>query len=73
MAKKDLNLNENIDRDKRMSEDPDIPEPEKKYDDEAKGIAEVNVKNAHASGDGSTGRNDKRLVGAEDSGDPEID
>ena len=70
MAKADENINENTDRNKRGSEASNIPEDKKKYADEAQGVAEVNVKNAHASGDGSTGRNDKRLDDEDSGGNP---
>lgn len=73
MARKDEDIRENIDRSKQNESEPHIPESKKKYADEAKGVGEVNVKNAHASGDGSTGRNDTRLDEDDSSGDPEID
>lgn len=72
MTKRDYDPKENIERGRHESDEPDIPESKKKYADEAKGIAEVNVKNAHASGDGSIERNDKRLD-EKDTGDPQID
>ena len=69
MAKEDFHNRENIDRDKNAAQDWESHhETEKHYLEEAGGIGEVDVeiKNAHASGDGSHGRNDKRLVEDED-------
>lgn len=71
MTEKDLNSSQNIDLGKK-NEEPQIPDEKKKYSDDASGVAEVNVKNAHASGDGSMGRANEK---ADDphSGDPQID
>ncbi|HEY0040562.1 MAG TPA: hypothetical protein VGB71_07870 [Flavisolibacter sp.] len=65
MAKKEPDMNENTDRekDKRIEEDwKSHHTTQDRYPDEAKGIAETEVKNAHASGDGSFGRNDTGLT-----------
>jgi hypothetical protein len=62
MAVKDFDTTENRDRDKRSSEDwQSHHDTGKRFPDEAKGIGEVDVKNAHASGDGSFGRNDESV------------
>lgn len=61
MAKKDFEVNENLDREKdgRINEDwKSHHTTSDRFPDNAKGIAETDVKNAHASGDGSFGRND---------------
>jgi hypothetical protein len=62
MTKKDLNNSENIDRNKRAQEDWESHHTTTdRYPEEAKGIAETDVKNAHAAGDGAFGRNDTGL------------
>ncbi len=71
MTKRDFDAKGEVTR--GTDAEPHIPESKKHYSDEAKGIAEVNVKNAHASGDGSIGRNDTRIGGTAEEGDPEID
>lgn len=59
MTKKDPNVNENIDRDKNAKEDWESHHTTtERYPEEAKGIGETDVKNAHASGDGAYGRNE---------------
>jgi len=71
MAVKDFDSNENTDRqkDKKIDEDwKSHHTTEDRYPDAAKGIAETDVKNAHASGDGSFGRNDESLPDKEDGG-----
>lgn len=67
MAKKDFTGNENIDRDKKAGQDADSASDNKRpYPEEAKRIGETEVKNAHASGDGSFGRNDGSLSDREE-------
>ena len=62
MTKKDLTSSENIDHNKKAQEDWESHHATgDRYPEEAKGIAETEVKNAHASGDGSFGRNDGSL------------
>ena len=62
MAAKDLNANENIDRDKKTKENWEPHHTTgKRYPEEAKGIGEPDIKNAHATGDGSFGRNDESV------------
>ena len=58
-TKKDPNTNENTDRNKDAQQDWESHHTAgDRYPDEAKGIAETDVKNAHAAGDGAFGRND---------------
>ena len=69
MTKKDLEINENRDIEKDKKIDGDWKSHHTtgdRYPEEAKGIAETDVKNAHASGDGSFGRNDASLPDAEE-------
>jgi hypothetical protein len=69
MTKKDFEINENkdIEKDKKMDEDWKSHHTTlDRYPEEAKGIAETDVKNAHASGDGSFGRNDGSLPDGEE-------
>lgn len=64
MAKKDFEMAENQDRDKDKRIDEDWKSHHTtgdRYPQNAKGIGETDVKNAHASGDGSFGRNDESL------------
>ena len=75
MAKKDFEMSENQDRekDKRIDEDwKSHHTTGDRYPEAAKGIGETDVKNAHASGDGSFGRNDGSLPenGNEETNDP---
>lgn len=59
MTKKDPDINENIGRDKKAKEDwKSHHTTTDRYSEEAKGIGETEVKNAHASGDGAYGRNE---------------
>jgi hypothetical protein len=59
MKDSDTNENKNSEKDKRIDEDWKAHHTTTdRYPEEAKGIAETEVKNAHASGDGSFGRND---------------
>lgn len=61
-TKKDLNTNENTDHNKRAQEDWESHHTTgDRYPDEAKGIAETDVKNAHAAGDGAMGPNETPL------------
>ncbi len=61
-TKKDLNNNENTDRNKEAQKDWENHHTTgDRYPDEAKGIAETDVKNAHAAGDGAFGRNETGL------------
>ncbi|MDQ6609643.1 MAG: hypothetical protein M3Y85_07465 [Bacteroidota bacterium] len=62
MAIKDIENIENLDRHKRPAEnkEPDFSSI-KKFPDNAPGIGEPDIKNAHATGDGSYGRNDSSL------------
>lgn len=61
-TKKDLNTSENIDHNKRAQEDWESHHTAgDRYPDEAKGIGETDVKNAHATGDGAFGPNDTPL------------
>ena len=67
MATKNFNADENRERDKTASEDwKSHHEAGKHFPEEAKGIGEVDVKNAHASGDGSFGRNDSSVPDKEE-------
>lgn len=62
MAKKDMNNSENIDHNKEAQEDWESHHTANdRYPEDAKGIAETDVKNAHAAGDGAFGRNDDGL------------
>jgi hypothetical protein len=62
MAKKDLNNSENIDHNNKAQEDWESHHTAgDRFPEEAKGIAETEVKNAHAAGDGAYGRTDKGL------------
>lgn len=62
MTKKDLTNNENIDHNKRAAKDwENHHDLSDRFPEEAKGIGETEVKNAHASGDGSLERNDEGL------------
>jgi len=64
MAKKDFEMSENTDREKDSKIDKDWKSHHTtgdRYPEEAKGIGETDVKNAHAAGDGSFGRNDSSL------------
>lgn len=59
MTKKDPNTAENIDRNKKAQEDWDSHHTTTdRYPEEAKGIGETEIKNAHASGDGAYGHNE---------------
>jgi len=59
MTKKDFTATENRDREQDAEKDWQSHHDEtNQFPKEAKGIGEVNVKNAHATGDGSFGRND---------------
>jgi hypothetical protein len=61
-TQKDLNTNENTGRNKRAQEDWESHHTTNdRYPEEAKGIAETEVKNAHAAGDGTLGPNDTPL------------
>jgi hypothetical protein len=67
MTKKDLNNSEHIDRNKKTQEDWESHHTTgDRYPEEAKGIGETDVKNAHASGDGSFGSNESRLPDEDD-------
>jgi hypothetical protein len=46
---------------------------DRKYSDEARGVAEVNVKNANAAGDGSLERKDESLPSNDSSKNTQID
>lgn len=64
MEPRDFQSSENQDREKKRRIDEDWKSHHTtgdRYPDEAKGIGETDVKNAHASGDGSYGRNDGSL------------
>lgn len=64
MAVKDFDTSENRDREKDKKIDEDWKSHHTttdRYPEEAKGIAETEIKNAHASGDGSFGRADGSL------------
>ena len=67
MTKKDLTNSENIDHNNKAQQDWESHHTTgDRFPEEAKGIAETEVKNAHAAGDGSFGRNDKGLGEAEE-------
>ena len=67
MATNDLNANEYTDRDKKAEEDWELDHVTgKRYPKDAKGIGEPDIKNAHASGDGSFGRNDESVPDKEE-------
>jgi hypothetical protein len=69
MTKKDFTNNENIDHDKRAEQDWESHHTTgDRFPDEVKGIAETEVKNAHAAGDGALERNDKDLADKNDTG-----
>lgn len=73
MAEKDYSPLENEDRgkNKRINEDWKTHHTTgDRYPEEAKGIGETDVKNAHASGDGSYGRNESPLP-EKDKDDPD--
>lgn len=62
MTKKDFTPTENKDRENAGAEDWRMHHDETKhFPEEAKGIGEVDIKNAHATGDGSFGRNEGSL------------
>jgi hypothetical protein len=62
MTKKDPSNSENIDLSKKVQEDWESHHTTSdRYPEEAKGIAETDVKNAHASGDGAYGRNESSI------------
>ncbi|HEU4903074.1 MAG TPA: hypothetical protein VFT06_09785 [Flavisolibacter sp.] len=64
MAKKDFDSSENIDHNKTAHEGNQVTgEPGAQ---ETKDNTETDVKNAHAAGDGSYGRNDKLLSDEEE-------
>lgn len=76
MAKKDFEMAENQDREKDQQINEDWKSHHTtgdRYPDNAKGIGETDVKNAHASGDGSFGRNDESLPEDEDKEDISTD
>lgn len=74
MTKKDLTNNENIDHNKKAKEDwEDHHAMGDRFPEEAKGIAETEVKNAHASGDGSMERSDKSLLDTSKEDEPKND
>jgi hypothetical protein len=68
MTKKDATPTENQDRENKAAEDWQSHHTQTdRFPEEAKGIAETDtVKNAHAAGDGSFGRNDESLVDKEE-------
>lgn len=67
MTKKDSTATENKDREGTAAKDWQSHHDEtKRYPEEAKGVGEVDVKNAHASGDGSFGRNDESVPDKEE-------
>ena len=67
MTKKDFTTTENKDREAAAANDRQSHHDETdRYPKEAKGIGEVDVKNAHASGDGSFGRNDESIPDREE-------
>lgn len=62
MAVKDSDTSENNDRGKKASEDwKDHETTDKRYRENAKGVGETAIKNAHATGTGSIGRNESSL------------
>lgn len=68
MAKKDSEMNQNTDREKDRKIEEDWKShhtTQDRYPEEAKGIGETDVKNAHATGDGSFGRNDSSVPDGE--------
>lgn len=65
-TQKDPSNSENIDRNKQAQEDWESHHSANdRYPDDAKGIAETEVKNAHAAGDGAYGPNDSPLPDVE--------
>lgn len=69
MTKKDFTNNENIDRNKSAEQDwENHHSTGDRFPEEAKGIAETEVKNAHAAGDGALERSDKNLSDKNDTG-----
>ena len=69
--RKDGSISENVDLEHRHEEDRFKTDADRKYSDEARGIAEVNVKNANASGDGSIEKRDEELPSNSNSNDAE--
>ena len=66
MTKKDFTATENTDRGKPSEEEPALHQDETtQFTNEANGSGEADVKNAHATGDGSFGRNEGSLPDAE--------
>ncbi|RYZ31048.1 MAG: hypothetical protein EOO10_00530 [Chitinophagaceae bacterium] len=64
MSVKDFDVNENIERDKNHQNGEDWKSHQKAVDPQAENTKSTNlteVKNAHATGDGSYGRNDSSL------------
>jgi hypothetical protein len=74
-TKKDGTTNENIDRNKAAQEDWESHHTAgDRYPEDAKGIAETDVKDAHAAGDGAFGKNDTGLVSSDpDTGEEKKD
>jgi hypothetical protein len=61
-TKKDPAVQENIDRNKEAEKDWESHHTTTdRYPEEAKGIGETDVKNAHAAGDGAFGRSEASL------------
>ena len=70
MAKKDSTNSENIDHNKKAQQDWESHHTTgERFPEEAKGIAETEVKNAHAAGDGAYGRSDKGLGETDEAGE----
>ena len=62
-TKKDLNNRDSIDRKKDAQKDwENHHTTTDRYPEKAKGIAETDVKNAHAAGDGAFGRNETGVL-----------
>ncbi|GAA4733013.1 hypothetical protein [Flavisolibacter ginsenosidimutans] len=67
MTKKDFTSTENKDREMAAEKDWQSHHDETThYPEEASGVGEVDVKNAHATGDGSFGRNDESIPDKEE-------
>ena len=64
MATKDLDTSENKDRNKNLQNQPDLPATAND-DEETKASDKAEVKNAHATGDGSFGRSESSLPDSE--------
>jgi hypothetical protein len=69
----DNNKNDTGGQNSQHQENAFKQDADRKYSDEARGVAEVNVKNANAAGDGSLERKDESLPNNDSSKNTQID